>query len=559
MAGGLKLLLLLSVLSANSALVAFRFAAVAFEGLATGLALFASLTDASLLGALGLGGSTEAPKEIYAKDDPMTDYGVDVSYPIHHNLNLKSENPVIRMHAERYDKMIKGCYAAYSYRECDSNERARLEMSFEQPSTQVNYTEIGFKKMRAPEGVWKPLIEFWEENKLKEKAEQWPRGNTYVNNWEVASYMVNFEDKSLRGGFDVKKIVWDAAKPILEEWTGKKLEPTSLYGVRVYKNGAVLATHVDRLPLVSSAIIQVAQDIDEPWPVEVYSHDGRAHNVTMKPGDMVLYESHTVLHGRPFPLKGKFYANVFVHFQPIDHDENNEKLVRERAKNEREKSGGHEHDQHDAETLRRHAESHDKEEALKSAKAILDLQQKWKRDTNGDAEKEMRTEKKKRGKRGEDEEEDEEEEEEDGEEEGEEEEEDVDRAGPAEIEADFGEEDKEDMEIEEQEEADGRTEIHRAAADGDIEGLERLLSTPGNSDMLHARDLNDWQAVHEAARAGQLEALKYLIDRGADVGSKTNSGGTALWWAKKSLPADHEVIVYLQSINAPEGGEEDTA
>jgi len=510
------------------------------------LVLCASLIDASILGALGLGGSTETPKEIYAKDDPMTEYGVDVSYPIHHTLNLKSENPVIRMHAERYDKMIKGCYAAYSYRECDSNERARLEMSFEQPATQVNYTEIGFKKMRAPEGVWKPLIEFWEENKLKEKAEQWPRGNTYVNNWEVASYMVNFEDKSLRGGFDVKKQIWDAAKPILEEWTGKKLEPTSLYGVRVYKNGAVLATHVDRLPLVSSAIIQVAQDIDEPWPVEVYSHDGRAHNVTMKPGDMVLYESHTVLHGRPFPLKGKFYANVFVHFQPIDHDENNEKLVRERVKNEREKSGGHEHDQHDAETLRRHADLHDKDEALKSAKAIFDLQQKWKRDTNGDAVKEMRSDKRNKEKR-------EEEEEEEGEEE---EEEDVDRAGPAEIEADFGEEDKEDMEIEEQEEADGRTEIHRAAADGDIEGLERLLSTPGNSDMLHARDLNDWQAVHEAARAGQLEALKYLIDRGADVGSKTNSGGTALWWAKKSLPADHEVIRYLQSINSPEGGEE---
>jgi prolyl 4-hydroxylase len=32
---------------------------------------------------------------------------------------------------------------------------------------------------------------------------------------------------------------------------------------------------------------------------------------------MVLYESHSVLHGRPFPLKGRFFANVFVHFEPI--------------------------------------------------------------------------------------------------------------------------------------------------------------------------------------------------------------------------------------------------
>jgi hypothetical protein len=32
-------------------------------------------------------------------------------------------------------------------------------------------------------------------------------------------------------------------------------------------------------------------------------------------GDMVLYESHSVIHGRPFPLKGRYYANIFIHFE----------------------------------------------------------------------------------------------------------------------------------------------------------------------------------------------------------------------------------------------------
>ena len=63
------------------------------------------------------------------------------------------------------------------------------------------------------------------------------------------------------------------------------------------------------MPLVSSCIIQVAQDVDEPWPIEVIAHDGTAHNVTMVPGDMVLYESHSVLHGRPFPLVGRSYVS----------------------------------------------------------------------------------------------------------------------------------------------------------------------------------------------------------------------------------------------------------
>lgn len=40
----------------------------------------------------------------------------------------------------------------------------------------------------------------------------------------------------------------------------------------------------------------------------------------MQPGDMVLYESHTTLHGRPFPMKGRMYANVFIHYSPVDHD-----------------------------------------------------------------------------------------------------------------------------------------------------------------------------------------------------------------------------------------------
>lgn len=52
--------------------------------------------------------------------------------------------------------------------------------------------------------------------------------------------------------------------------------------------------------------------------LEVYGHDGKATNVTMEVGDMVLYESHSVIHGRPFPLQGELYSNVFMHFEPRD-------------------------------------------------------------------------------------------------------------------------------------------------------------------------------------------------------------------------------------------------
>lgn len=132
--------------------------------------------------------------------------------------------------------------------------------------------------------------------------------------------MVSIEDSSMDGGgYALKQMIWNAARDTIRwvvessklrcfwtipysrsflsrsEWTGQQLAECSLYGVRIYKTGAILATHVDSkfrffsdattiyvlfpyifsyhwfrrlgLPLVSSAIINVDQDVDEPWYV----------------------------------------------------------------------------------------------------------------------------------------------------------------------------------------------------------------------------------------------------------------------------------------------------
>lgn len=48
-------------------------------------------------------------------------------------------------------------------------------------------------------------------------------------------------------------------------------------------------------------------------------HDGKAVNLTMQPGDVVLYESHSVIHGRPYKLQGRSYANLFLHYEPVGY------------------------------------------------------------------------------------------------------------------------------------------------------------------------------------------------------------------------------------------------
>mmetsp|Transcript_33738 Transcript_33738/g.71919 ORF Transcript_33738/g.71919 Transcript_33738/m.71919 type:complete len:522 (-) Transcript_33738:188-1753(-) len=305
-------------------------------------------------------------------------YGVDVSFPIHHGKlsdnyawlphNVDpANNPTPPQYVGKpvqylgnkqaeYDEFMKGCDNHYGggkgYSACKVTEQDRVEMSLRQPRSVQNYTELGFKKMRAPKEVWERVKKFWDENKDRKNwnPENWPKGNTYTNHWQSPTYMVSVEDTRLRGaGVNIKRKIWNAAKDTLAEWTQEELTECSLYGIRVYTEGSILATHVDRMPLVSSAILNVDQDVDEPWPIEVYAHDGKAYNVTMEPGDMVLYESHSVLHGRPFPLKGRFYANIFIHFEPTGHSLRHQahEAAMEAAKGAQYKQGGHEADMTD--------------------------------------------------------------------------------------------------------------------------------------------------------------------------------------------------------------------
>lgn len=64
----------------------------------------------------------------------------------------------------------------------------------------------------------------------------------------------------------------------------------------------------------------------EPWPIFIEDLHGRTHEVTLKPGDMLFYESSKCFHGRPKRFKGSWYTSVFVHYYPkygwadVNHD-----------------------------------------------------------------------------------------------------------------------------------------------------------------------------------------------------------------------------------------------
>ncbi|KAL9182371.1 hypothetical protein ACHAXT_013023 [Thalassiosira profunda] len=442
-------------------------------------------------------------------------YGVDVSFPIHHREisdnyawlphNVDPENnptppeyegkPVqyLGRKQEEYDAFMDGCDAHYGgkrgrYSACRATEEDRVEMSLRQPKSMQNYTELGFKKIKAPKEVWERVKKFWDDNKDREnwKSENWPKGNTYTNHWESPTYMVSVEDTKLRGaGSNIKRKVWNAARDTIQEWTGEELTDCSLYGIRVYTEGSILATHVDRMPLVSSAILNVDQDVDEPWPIEVYAHDGKAYNITMEPGDMVLYESHSVLHGRPFPLKGRYYANIFIHFEPTGHS------LRHEAKEAAAQAAGggqdtHAHGGHEVES-----------DGLPSY--IV----------RGSVEEERwhRSHPNRKGQK-----------------------------APQRREKDTF--------------TTGSTPAHHAAQEGDAETLGNVIEKMGH--LLNAKDANGWTPLHEGARGGHHEVVKILVERGANINERTMSGKgeTALYTSIQQHGEDHPVSQLLMELGA---------
>jgi prolyl 4-hydroxylase len=177
----------------------------------------------------------------------------DASWAIH---STKLSSTVLGGHVQRlYDDFIEKCEVAIAEKRnnptgtfCADNEQHRLRMNREQPSSVYNYTKLGFTKIKAPPELFTLILDFYKKNKHK-AAIEWKQINTYHNMWEAPPTIVHVNRK-----VDLQSKIWASARPLMEEWTGQELAPVSLYGIRLYHNGSILAPHVDRMPLVTSAI-----------------------------------------------------------------------------------------------------------------------------------------------------------------------------------------------------------------------------------------------------------------------------------------------------------------
>ena len=165
-----------------------------------------------------------------------------------------------------------------------------------------------------PHELYRELRNVWDNHyrqssEREQLTDEYPEGsnlNSYLNTWEAPTRMMKIQK------YIPFPYIYASLQPILEEWSGttkqqrsattatttSRLSEAAIYGIRVYYNGSILAPHVDFMPRVISAILNIDQDVHEAWPLEIYDHDGMPFNTTIEPGEMIVYESATLIHGR---------------------------------------------------------------------------------------------------------------------------------------------------------------------------------------------------------------------------------------------------------------------
>lgn len=428
-------------------------------------------------------------------------YGVDKSFPIQHNqIDDDDGTPSpfnARERQREYNEFLSECRENTRPLEhlCDESETDRIHNNLVQPSMMKNYTSIGFKKIKTPPKLNEYLANFWWTNSgLSARNEQYIPGSTIINHWRSNTRVMDIDDAYFIGsGGHLRTIIWEESQSILEEWSGVELTPSALYGIRIFGREAVIPPQLDPLPLVISAIIHVEDVLYEPWPIEVYGHDGKAYNVTLERGEMLLYEGNSVIVGRPYPMKGMFFSDVFAHFEPLELYLDEQQLQQSTTEDDLENL----YQQALVAEKRKTAEAADANIAAVKQATLVPYyiddamhEKRWKQ-THPHAKLKIT---------------------------------------------------KESITIS----------AHTAAAAGDLEALKVLeAATPGVITML---DENGWNTLHEAVRGGQIAVIKYLLKRGLDINTRTHhgEGGSALWWAKHVHGKNHKVVRFLELRGAKE-------
>ena len=94
---------------------------------------------------------------------------------------------------------------------------------------------------------------------------------------------------------------------------------------------------------------------------------------------------------------------------------------------------------------------------------------------------------------------------------------------------------------------EGRTDLHYAAADGDLTQARRLLAVGYDVSLA---DLEGYTPLHFAAQHQQAEMATFLVASGAHLEARDQWGNTPLWRAMSSSRGRGDTILALLAAGA---------
>ena len=135
-----------------------------------------------------------------------------------------------------------------------------------------------------PHHLTASLQEFWNHNQplLHATREVWNVADIYTNHWESPTYYLNLggDGDDTKEHLHLIHSIIHSVKSSIEDWTGfLSLQTFTYYGIRIYQQGAIIPSHVDRYPIAFTAMIHVAPEeekeekeeegVHNEWPIEV--------------------------------------------------------------------------------------------------------------------------------------------------------------------------------------------------------------------------------------------------------------------------------------------------
>lgn len=166
--------------------------------------------------------------------------------------------------------------------------------------------QTGFFKRRIPIDIYNSILDLYKLYKqyipLKKESNSEPRAS-----WAFTKFL-NLAERAPQLSKNLNR---DLLNYINNEM---KIEfvNSQLYGFRIYLDKSRIKMHRDRPDLHVGAILQIDQWGSE-WPLDIEDHNGVKHEVVLSPGEMIVYESSRISHGRLKEFEGVYYTNLLFH------------------------------------------------------------------------------------------------------------------------------------------------------------------------------------------------------------------------------------------------------